>query len=71
MVALIATTLALDEPDETVRAWFLVALVLCLVGDVFLMLPQDLPHDVSLGAANVATLIATTVEVSDASRWCP
>jgi uncharacterized membrane protein YhhN len=42
MVALIATTLALDVPDEAVRTWFLVALVLCLIGDVFLMLPQDL-----------------------------
>jgi uncharacterized membrane protein YhhN len=42
MVVLIATALALDVPDETVRTWFLVALVLCLVGDVFLMLPQDL-----------------------------
>ena len=42
MVALIATTLALDVADETVRTWFLVALVLCLIGDVFLMLPQDL-----------------------------
>ena len=42
MVALIVTTLALDVADETVRTWFLVALVLCLIGDVFLMLPQDL-----------------------------
>jgi len=42
MVLLIATTLALDVDDPTVRTWFVVALVLCLVGDVFLMLPQDL-----------------------------
>ena len=42
MVALIATTLALDVPDETVRTWFLVALALCLIGDVLLMLPRDL-----------------------------
>lgn len=42
MVVLIAATLALDIDDTTVRTWFLVALVLCLLGDVFLMLPQDL-----------------------------
>ena len=38
---LIACALALDPEDATVRAWFVVALVLCLLGDVFLMLPQD------------------------------
>lgn len=42
MVVLIAATLALDVDDAGVRTWFLVALVLCLIGDVFLMLPQDL-----------------------------
>jgi uncharacterized membrane protein YhhN len=42
MVVLIAATLALDVGDGAVRTWFVVALVLCLAGDVFLMLPQDL-----------------------------
>lgn len=42
MVMLIATLIALDVDDPTVKTWFLVALALCLVGDVFLMLPQDL-----------------------------
>lgn len=42
MVVLIAATLALDADDAAVRTWFVVALVLCLIGDVFLMLPQDL-----------------------------
>lgn len=42
MVGLFATTLALDVPDTTVKAWFLVAIALCLIGDVLLMLPQDL-----------------------------
>ena len=42
MVVLIAAALALDVDDATVQTWFLAALVLCLVGDVFLMLPQDL-----------------------------
>jgi uncharacterized membrane protein YhhN len=42
MVVLIAATLALDVDETAVRSWFVVALVLCLIGDVFLMLPQDL-----------------------------
>lgn len=42
MVVLIAATLALDVDETAVRTWFVVALVLCLIGDVFLMLPQDL-----------------------------
>lgn len=42
MVVLIGATAALDVDDPGVRTWFVVALVLCLIGDVFLMLPQDL-----------------------------
>ena len=42
MVALIGVAIALDPFDPAVRAWFVAALVLCLAGDVFLMLPQDL-----------------------------
>ncbi len=42
MVGLFATVLALDVPDTTVKVWFLAAIALCLIGDVLLMLPQDL-----------------------------
>lgn len=42
MVVLFGAALALDPADSTVRTWFLIAIVLCLVGDVLLMLPQDL-----------------------------
>jgi uncharacterized membrane protein YhhN len=42
LVALIGATVALDVDDPAVKAWFLAALALCLVGDVLLMLPQDL-----------------------------
>ena len=41
LMLLVATALALDPLDGTVRAWFVAALVLSLVGDVFLMLPTD------------------------------
>lgn len=42
MVVLIAAALAIDLADGTQRTWFVVALVLSLAGDVFLMLPRDL-----------------------------
>jgi len=41
MVALLLVALALDPADGAQRAWFVVALVCCLAGDVFLMLPSD------------------------------
>jgi alkenylglycerophosphocholine/alkenylglycerophosphoethanolamine hydrolase len=41
MVLLIAAALTLDPTDGTARAWFVVALVCSLAGDVFLMLPRD------------------------------
>ena len=41
LALLVATALALDADAGDVRTWFVVALVLCLFGDVFLMLPQD------------------------------
>jgi uncharacterized membrane protein YhhN len=42
LVLLTATALALDPDDPTVRTWFVVALVMSLAGDVFLMLSGDL-----------------------------
>lgn len=41
LILLIGTALALDPTSDSVRAWFVVALVLSLLGDVFLMLPTD------------------------------
>ena len=41
LVALVLVALALDPADGAQRAWFVVALVWCLAGDVFLMLPSD------------------------------
>ena len=42
LVALIGVTLTLVPEDESMRTWFVVALVLSLAGDVFLMLPRNL-----------------------------
>ena len=40
-VAFIATAALLDPAHSDARAWFVAALVFCLFGDVFLMLPDD------------------------------
>jgi uncharacterized membrane protein YhhN len=41
-VGLILVALTLEPDVDAMRAWFVVALVLSLIGDIFLMLPQDL-----------------------------
>jgi uncharacterized membrane protein YhhN len=40
MVALVAAAVALEPIDSSQRAWFVAALVLSLLGDIFLMLPD-------------------------------
>ena len=60
---LTAAALALSPDEPAVRAWFVVALVLALLGDVFLMLPRDLFLP-GLGAfllAHVAYVVGFTV----------
>ena len=42
LVALMGVALTLVPEDESMRTWFVVALVLSLAGDVFLMLPRNL-----------------------------
>lgn len=41
LAALVLVALTLDPADGSARTWFVVALVLSLAGDVFLMLPSD------------------------------
>ena len=41
LVLMIGAALALDPTSEAMRTWFVIALVLSLLGDVFLMLPSD------------------------------
>jgi uncharacterized membrane protein YhhN len=41
LVMMIASALALDPRSSSARVWFVIALVLSLAGDVFLMLPTD------------------------------
>jgi uncharacterized membrane protein YhhN len=41
LAALVLVALTLDPADGSARTWFVVALLLSLAGDVFLMLPSD------------------------------
>ena len=41
LALLIAVAASLDPADEAQRAWFVMALILCLAGDVYLMLPRE------------------------------
>jgi uncharacterized membrane protein YhhN len=63
MVGLVVTALTLDTPDEAVLIAVVVALVLSLAGDVFLMLPRDLfvPGLASFLAAHVAYIVAMVI----------
>jgi uncharacterized membrane protein YhhN len=67
MVALTAAALALDPADPAVRGWFVAALVLSLVGDVFLMLPGDrfVPGLGSFLLAHVAYIVGLLVAGPD------
>jgi uncharacterized membrane protein YhhN len=71
MVLLIGAAVALDPQDPTVRSWFVVALVLCLAGDVFLMLPDD-RFVFGLGAfllGHIAYIVGMHVEGVDGARF--
>src|SRR5690606_25669041 len=63
LALLVAAALALDPAEPTVRAWFVVALVLSLAGDVFLMLPSDrfVPGLASFLLAHVAYVVGFVV----------
>jgi uncharacterized membrane protein YhhN len=49
LAALTATAATLHTPVPAVREWFLPALLFCLVGDVFLMLPRNKSFDFQAG----------------------
>lgn len=70
LVLLIGAAMGLDPADETVRTWFVVALVLCLLGDVLLMLPQDLfvPGLVAFLFGHVAYIVGMVVDGLDGPR---
>ena len=70
LVLLTAAALALDPDEGAVRTWFVVALVLCLLGDVFLMLPRDafVPGLASFLLGHVAYIVGLLVDGVDVPR---
>ena len=64
LALLVGLAVALDTDDGTVRACFVVALILSLLGDVFLMLPQDLfiAGLASFLAAHLAVIVGLWVD---------
>lgn len=56
--AFVATAWALDPVDDGARLWLVVALLFCLAGDVFLMLPRD-AFLAGLGSFAVAQILFT------------
>ena len=71
LALLIGCALTLDPADEAVRAWFVAALALCLIGDVFLMLPQDVfvPGLASFLLGHVAYIVGMHVDGVDGARF--
>lgn len=70
IVLLIGAAMGLDPADPDVRTWFVVALVLCLVGDVFLMLPKDrfVPGLVAFLFGHVAYIVGMLVDGVEITR---
>ena len=69
MVALVVVALILQPVVDARRAWFVAALVLSLVGDVFLMLPRDrfLAGLVSFLAGHVAYVVGLRIGETSAA----
>ena len=60
----------LDPSSDSARAWTVAALVLCIVGDVFLMLPRDafVPGLASFAIAQVLFAVSFLVRDVDSTR---
>lgn len=68
--AFLGAAASLDVADAGPRAWLVAALLLCLAGDVFLMLPRNafLPGLASFAAAQVLLAASFIAAGTDASR---
>jgi uncharacterized membrane protein YhhN len=64
MVALIGVAASLDPFSGAARTWFVVAIALSLLGDVFLMLPSDrfVPGLASFLLAHVAYIVGLNID---------
>jgi len=71
MVALIGVAVTLDPTQAGRRDWFVVALVLSMLGDVFLMVPRDLfvAGLASFLLAHLAYTVGFRVDGAPAAAW--
>jgi uncharacterized membrane protein YhhN len=71
MLVLIGLAVTIDPSRADRRDWFVAALVLSLLGDVFLMLPRDLfvPGLASFLLAHVAYVIGLRLHGGSAAEW--
>lgn len=69
-LAFLATTIALDPASDDARLWLGIALVFCVLGDVFLMLPRDafVPGLASFAVAQVLLAVGFTFQDPTALR---
>lgn len=65
------SVLTFDSVDEGARTWLAIALVWCLAGDVFLMLPQDrfVPGLASFAVGQVCLTLSFVIDGTTAMRW--
>ena len=71
MLALVLVAVALDPTHDGRRTWFVVALVLSMSGDIFLMLPRDLfvAGLASFLLAHVAYVAGFRMHGGSAAAW--
>lgn len=69
--AFLATVIALDVGHDASWGWRMAALVFCILGDVFLMLPKNLfvPGLASFAVAQVMFTISFAMGDTSATRW--
>jgi uncharacterized membrane protein YhhN len=69
-LAFLATAVAVDPLHGDTRVWFCVALALCVLGDVFLVLPRDafVPGLASFLVAQLCFAAGFSLEVDDGRR---
>lgn len=69
LLLMIGAALALDPVSSSARTWFVIALVLSLAGDVFLMLPTDafVPGLASFLLAHIAYVVGLNQDTD--GRW--
>lgn len=68
--AFLVCALALDPADDGARTWLVVALVFCVAGDVFLMLPRDafLPGLASFAVAQILFTVSFSLRGPTSTR---